>query len=104
MQRHPNDFTRQVIRRYFADRGIDVQVNVADGGYVVFFSYFSAVEARDVDEPSGRLVWDRIGNGWLLYWISGNRRWHLYDRYRSLHGALAAMLSEEGANHFHKVL
>lgn len=103
MQKHPNEFTRQIIRRHFVDRRIDVQVKVA-GGYVVFFNYFSAVEARNVDEPSGRLVFDEIRNGWKLYWISGNFRWHLYDRYPTLHEALSVMLSEEGANHFHKVL
>lgn len=104
MQKHPNEFTRRIIRKYFDDRRIAVQVNAVPGGYVVFFQHFSAVEACDVDEPSGRLVFDDRGHEWKLYWMSGTFRWHLYDRYPALDQALHVMLSEEAASHFHKVL
>jgi hypothetical protein len=104
MEKHPNEFTRRIIHRYFADRSIAVQVNAVRGGYVVFFNYFSAVEACDVDEASGRLVYDDGRNEWKLYWLSGNFRWLLYGRCPTLHQALKVILSEEAANHFHKVL
>jgi hypothetical protein len=104
LQKHPNEFTRRVINKYFADRQMPVQVNAVRDGYVVLLNHFSVVEACNVDEASGRLVHSEGRGEWKLYWMSGNFRWHLYEQCSTLHQALNVMLSEEAANHFRKVL
>ncbi len=104
MEKHPNEFTRRQIARFFSDRGLEVDVNPIERGYVIFFARFSPMEARTVDEPAGRLIYHPGQDGWSLYWMSGRFRWHLYDRFPRLHQALAAMSSEQAAHLFHKVL
>lgn len=104
LQKHPNEFTRRVIHKYFADRQMPAQVNAVHDGYVIFLNHFSVLEACNVDEASGRLVYNESRDEWKLYWISGNFRWHLYDQRPTLNQALDVMLSEEAANHFRKVL
>jgi len=104
MERHPNEFTRRIISRYFEARSIDVSINSIPNGYVIFLNYFSAMEGKIVDEPSGRLIFDDAFDEWKLYWISGNFLWHFYGRYHSLHEALNVVISDEAANLFHKVL
>ena len=104
LQKHPNEFTRRVIYKYFADHQMPAEVNAVRDGYVVFLHHFSAVEACNVDEASGRLVHNENRDEWKLYWMSGNFRWHLYEQCPTLHQALDVMLSEEAANLFRKVL
>ncbi len=104
MQKHPNEFTRRRILKYFADRYLDVDVNAVDNGYVIFMHRFSAIEDCAVDDPAGRLIYDAELDKWQLYWMSGRFQWHIYDRYDQLSQALDLMCSEKAASLFHKVL
>lgn len=104
MQKHPNEFTRRQILKYFEDRFLDVEVNAVEHGYVIFFHRFSAIEACAVEDPAGRLIYDAELDRWRLYWMSGRSQWHLYDRYEKLGQALDLIVGEKAANLFHKVL
>ncbi|BCR03915.1 hypothetical protein DESUT3_09840 [Desulfuromonas versatilis] len=104
MRKHPNEFTRRQILKYFEDRFLNVEVNAVENGYVIFFHRFSAIEACAVDDPAGRLLYDEEQDMWRLYWMSSRSQWHLYDRYDGLRDALDLMVSETAANLFHKVL
>ena len=104
MKKHPNEFTLHQIRKFFRGNGLEAGVNAIEGGYVVFFRRFSAIEACDVSEPAGRLIYDQGRELWKLYWMSGRSRWHIYDRYPRLEMALDEMLSDHAAHLFQKVL
>jgi len=104
MQKHPNEFTRQQIRRFFADRHLEVKVVAVENSYVIFLQRFSLTEACNVDEPAGRVACDEDSGMWTLFWMSGCFRWLPYDRYPTLSQALAVMLDEQLASLFRKVL
>ncbi|MFA5516946.1 MAG: DUF3024 domain-containing protein [Desulfuromonadales bacterium] len=104
MNKHPNEFTRRLIHNYFDKRKLEVVVNAVDQGYVIFFRHFSATEACNINDPSGRLLYDDFQDLWRLYWMSGHLRWHLYDRYPQISPALDEMLSEHAGDLFRKVL
>lgn len=105
MKKHPNEFTRRQILKYFSDRHMEVEVTAVGCGYVIFFQKFSAIEACTVEDPAGKLVYEPgRSDCWKLHWMSGRFRWHLYRRYEKVHQALDAMLGDQAANLFHKVL
>lgn len=104
MKKHPNDFTRQKILKYFADRRMEVEVRKVENGYVIFFHRFSPFEDCTINDPAGRLIYDQGQDFWTLYWMSGRFRWHIYDRYPKMHLALEEMISDRAANLFVKVL
>lgn len=104
MRKHPNEFTRRKISKYFDDRCLEAQVTAVEAGYVIFFHRFSAIEACTVEDPAGRLVYDEKRDDWDLYWMSSNFRWHRYGSFETLHQALDLMFSDKAANLFHKVL
>ncbi|MBE0599410.1 MAG: DUF3024 domain-containing protein [Desulfuromonadales bacterium] len=104
MIKHPNEFTQHQIEKFFRGTGLDVEVNAIHGGYVVFFRLFSAIEACDVSDPAGRLIFDASSDFWKLYWMSGRSQWHIHESYPRLNQALAEMLSDHAAHLFHKVL
>jgi len=104
MQKHPNEFTRRQIMKFFSTRDFEARVATVENSYVVFFRRFSVVEAGMVDEPAGRLVYEEGTGCWTLYWMSGSFRWHPYGRYERLDKALNAMLGDQAANLFQKVL
>ena len=104
MKKHPNEFTRRRILEYFRVRSLDVDVNMVDGGYVIFLHRFSAIEARNVDDPAGRVIYEPTQDNWELYWMSGRCQWHFYDLFDRLEQALDLMYGEKAANLFHKVL
>ena len=104
MQKHPNEFTRALIRKYFADRHREAEVAAIAQGYVIFFPRFSVIDACTVADPSGRLLYDPSRELWKLYWMSGRFRWHLYDRYPRLQQALEVISGEQAPSLFNKVL
>lgn len=104
MQKHPNEFTRRQILRYFKDRHLDVKINTFEEGYVIFIQRFSAMEDCIVDEPAGRLAYDSDGDAWRLYWMSGTFCWHMHSRHQKLHQALDEMFTEKSCDLFQKVL
>ncbi len=104
MHKHPNEFTRRQISRYFSTRYLDAEVNNIQSGYVIFIHHFSAIEACTVDEAAARLIFDTEQGKWSVYWMSGRFRWHLYDRYDRLDQALDLMFSEKASSLFHNVL
>jgi hypothetical protein len=104
MQKHPNEFTRRQILKFFSTRHFEVKVVAVENSYVIFFRRFSFVEACVVEDPAGRLVYDETSGDWTLYWMSGRLHWHPYNRYARLDQALAVMLGDQAANLFQKVL
>lgn len=104
MQKHPNEFTRRQILKFFSNRHFEVKVVAVESSYVIFFRRFSFVEACIVDDPAGRLAHDEASDNWTLYWMSGRLHWNPYDRYTRLDQALEVMLGDQAANHFQKVL
>ncbi|MDO3378786.1 DUF3024 domain-containing protein [Geoalkalibacter halelectricus] len=104
MNKHPNEFSRRIIEKFFSSRHVEVSVTHVSNGYVVFVNHISHFEACAVDEPVGRLLFDERRNEWDLYWISGDFRWHHYASYDKLHQALEVMFGDQAANLFHKVL
>jgi hypothetical protein len=105
MKKHPNEFTRRQIMKYFSDRRMEVEVTAVGCGYVIFFQKFSANEACTVEDPAGKLVYEESRpECWKLFWMSGRFRWHLYDRYEKVSQALDVMFSDKAANLFHNVL
>ncbi|KIH77911.1 Protein of unknown function [Geoalkalibacter ferrihydriticus] len=104
MVKHPNEFSRRIVERFFSARNVDVHVTSVRNGYVVFFNHISHFEACAVDEPAGRLIFDERRDEWDLFWISGDFRWHYYASYEKLHLALEVMFGDQAANLFHKVL
>ena len=104
MNKHPNDFTRRQILRYFQKHHLNVDVKCVDGGYVIFWNRFSPFEGRQVEDPAGRLIYQKERDLWRLYWMSGKNRWHIYDRFPRLHEDLDEMCSDGAAHLFAKVL
>ena len=104
MHRHPNEFSRRQIGRFFTERHVEVEVKTVDHGYVIFFRHFSTFEGCMVEEPAGRLIYDESRQDWMLFWISSTWRWHLYERLDRLDRALEVMFSDQAANLFRKVL
>jgi len=104
MQKHPNEFTRRQILKFFSNRHFEIKVGAVENSYVIFFRRFSFVEACIVDDPAGRLVYDEVSGDWTLCWMSGCFHWHPYDRYERLDQALEAMLGDQAASLFQKVL
>lgn len=104
MQKHPNEFTCRQILRFFSNRHFEIKVAAVENGYVIFIRRFSFVEACMVDDPAGRLVYDEASEAWTLCWMSGCFHWHPYDRYERLNLALEAMLGDQAASLFQKVL
>jgi hypothetical protein len=104
MQKHPNEFTRRQIEKFFSTRQFEIKVVAVEKSYVIFFRRFSVVEACFVDDPAGRLVYGEASGDWTLCWMSGCFRWQPYDRYERLDQALKAMLGDQVASLFQKVL
>ena len=104
MQKHPNEFTRRLILKFFTNRNLEPRVVAVENSYVIFFRRFNFVEACVVDDPAGRLVYDEVSGGWTLFWMNGCFHWHPYDRFEKLDQALEAMVSERAASLFQKVL
>ncbi|WP_305042358.1 DUF3024 domain-containing protein [Geoalkalibacter sp.] len=104
MAKHPNEFTRRIITKFFTERHLDVNVTTVTDGYVVFINHFSLSEACVIDDPTGKLTFDESRDAWDLFWISGHFRWHAYASYDKLHQALEVMYGDQAANLFHKVL
>lgn len=104
MQKHPNEFTRRQIQKFFLTRHFEIKVVAVENSYVIFFRRFSVVDACEVDDPAGRLAYDEESGGWTLYWMSGCLRWLPYGRYERLDQALEVMLGDQAANLFQKVL
>lgn len=104
MQKHPNEFTRRQILKFFSNRHLEIKAVAVESSYVIFFRRFSFVEACMVDDPAGRLVYDEAAGDWTLCWMSGCFHWHPYGRYEKLNQALEAMLGDQAASLFRKVL
>ncbi|HXV21458.1 MAG TPA: DUF3024 domain-containing protein [Desulfuromonadales bacterium] len=104
MQKHPNEFTRHQILKFFSNRHFEIKVVAVENSYVIFFRRFSFAEACIVDDPAGRLIYDKASGDWTLYWMNGCFHWHPYDRYGRLDQALKAMLDDQAASLFQKVL
>ncbi len=104
MDKHPNEFTRMQIARFFRDHHVEADVTNVEGGYVIFFHFFSAIEGRDVKDPAGRLLYLDEKQEWLLFWMSGKNRWYPYDCYARLHEGLVEMCSDHAAHLFKKAL
>jgi hypothetical protein len=104
MQKHPNEFTRRQILNFFSNRHFEIKVVAVENSYVIFFRRFSFVEACIVEDPAGRLVYDETSGDWTLYWMNGCFHWYPYDRYGRLDQALKAMLEDQAASLFQKVL
>ncbi len=104
MDKHPNEFTRLKIARFFDHHHLEADVTTVEGGYVIFFHFFSAIEARKVKDPAGRLLYSGEKQDWMLFWMSGKNRWYPYDRFPRLHEALDEMCSDHAAHVFKKAL
>jgi hypothetical protein len=104
MDKHPNEFTRLQIARFFKTHHVEADVTIVERGYVIFFHFFSAIEGKRIKDPAGRLLFHEEQDDWMLFWMSGKNRWYPYDRYGRLHEALMEMCSEHAAHLFKKAL